>query len=122
MRNANATPTGREMLWTTREGEEIAIKDMGDRHLVRAMLMAERVAEARHTVDFFSAYGGEGPSGDMASYHFDLEMDMALGEGPEYPPIYWAMRTECHQRNIRDLDPAQINHLPTTPSPAIHLD
>ena len=110
------------MQWITRDGEEIAIKDMGDRHLVRAMLMVERMAELQHTVDFFSVYGGEGPSGDMASLCFDQEVAHVLEVGPEFPPIYWAMRTECHQRNIRNLDPKQIKELPTSPSPAIYLD
>lgn len=38
--------------WTTKNGEEIALKDMSDEHLRNALNMARRIKELNDNVDF----------------------------------------------------------------------
>ena len=49
-----------QLKWTTRSGEEIALKDMSDQHLQNALNMARRIKELNDNVAFAAFDDGLG--------------------------------------------------------------
>lgn len=65
-------------IWKTKEGKEILIKDLEDSHLDNILKLMERKAKSKinKLVNFYA--GVAPPSGEMASYAFEQEMDQAF--------------------------------------------
>ena len=59
--------------WTMKDGTEIAIKDMDDRHLINSYKMAQRLSEEAQ-----DSWNGYYPQGEMAQYYWDQHIDEAM--------------------------------------------
>lgn len=68
-----------EAIWTTRDGTEIPIRKMEDRHLANAIRMVRRAHEAmvREGITI-----SENFDPDMGSFALDQEIDRMEEEGP----------------------------------------
>jgi hypothetical protein len=67
----------KELLWTTKDGRKIAIKDMTTEHIQNTINLLKR--NGFISVDTFNLYlSTPGPQGEMAQYYFDQELDEVL--------------------------------------------
>ena len=83
--------------WKMKNGQEIDIKDMLDTHLINSYKMIKRNgAIDPSTLHFYLCC--DGPSGDMASYYFEQELDNIL-KSPVTPFVGW-FEQELSNRNI----------------------
>lgn len=86
-----------EKVWETKDGRKINIEDMGDRHLINSYKMVKRSgAIDPSTLDFYLYT--DGPTGEMASYFFEQEVDVIL-TAPVTPFVGW-FEEEMAKRSI----------------------
>jgi len=83
--------------WTMKNGEEIDIRDMTDRHLKNSYKMLKR-SGAIDPSTFKLYFCCNGPSGEMAQYYFDQEFEAAL-MAPKSPFVGW-FEEEMERRGI----------------------
>lgn len=101
---------GSKPVWTMRDGTKIAIKDMGDQHIINTIRFLDRAAERIHEqaiMDGFSALSAV--NGEQARYSIEdgiasLEQD---GSDPyDEFPIYEHLVAEASRRGL-SLTPAK---------------
>lgn len=89
-------------IWTTKDGREISVSDMGDSHLINTIAMLQRNAEVERiqTSVFYATCVG--PQGEMAQDCFDHECDDVWDSTFEnyVPPIYSKMIEEATKREL----------------------
>jgi hypothetical protein len=91
--------------WTQKDGTKIRIKDMTDRHLINAVKMVLRMAEAKQNADlcFYPSFNPD----TMASYYAEQswdslnEMDAMEYAETEYP-IFNDLMDEIYKRDLED--------------------
>jgi len=67
-------------IWTTKDGREIPIKDMSDRHLVNTLNMLNNKGFISHKT-MMSYLSGSEPQGEMAQLAYEQECD-AIFDAP----------------------------------------
>jgi hypothetical protein len=91
-------------VWTTKDGTQIRIYDMMNRHLVNTLRMLRRSAEGRYQDDLALVFGFASTCrGDGAAYAADQACDdMCLRtDWRDYvPDIFWDMESLARERCI----------------------
>ena len=84
-------------MWTMKDGQRIAVRDMDNGHLLNTIRFLERAAE-RKVQDFMSC---PMPNGDMAMMAWEQEFDaMCDAEVEDFFPIYKHMIAEAVRRGL----------------------
>lgn len=68
-------------IWTTRKGEVVPMSELSDAHLLNIKAMLERQAEQIQVMtehDVYLEMAGDMPSGDIAQYAVEQELDALL--------------------------------------------
>ena len=86
------------MKWTTKDGAKIAIREMTDRHLINAMRMLERAAEAQLLDMPYPTF-----QGDMAQYQAESDFDSLMCASSadlayKWFPVYKHLQAETRRR------------------------
>lgn len=96
-------------VWKTRDGSEIRIKDMGDRHLINSIRMLERnVDKARQTLIDSAESILTTMNGEMAQYAIESGIrDLESGEVDieEVFPVYEELTEEAELRRLKWFKP-----------------
>lgn len=89
-------------MWKTKDGSNIRICDMGDRHLLNAMRMLAQQAEIKRAVSVHRFLQCPQPSGDMAQDCYQREFDELLdAEWLDFvPDIYRSLVAEADRRQL----------------------
>jgi len=90
-------------LWKTGDGTKVRICDMGDQHLLNAIAMLERFAEAKRREALGAALAFAGTlHGDIATLCIEQEIgQLEESDGEELlPPIFQDL---CREASRRDL-------------------
>lgn len=92
-------------VWTTKEGQEIQLRDMGDEHLSNTIKFLLRHAASRQIRENIIFFGGPQPSGDAAS---DAYEKACFEQGDKdlfdyVQDIYWYMEQEYKLRGLSEI-------------------
>jgi len=93
-------------IWVTRKGDRIAVKDMGDQHLVNTIRMLRRSGEVSKMRDTFAVGGyldSDPPDGAAIAAEGELNelMDMGVDDYLSLKVVtFAAMLTEAKRRNL----------------------
>jgi type VI protein secretion system component VasK len=90
-------------MWKQKNGVKIRIKDMENSHIINAMNILKRVAQAKRNRDESEYLSGGYPQGEMAQDAFESEFDNFL-ENVTYtdylPAIYNDLEDEARRRKL----------------------
>ena len=65
-------------LWTTRDGTQVPVREMSDRHLINALRMLARQAEVKRALSVRAFLECEPPTADGAELCYEQEFDALL--------------------------------------------
>ena len=94
-------------LWQTREGTKVRVCDMGDRHLLNAIRMLERGAEARWQDGFAHiCLADDMITADIASAEIEGHLIAFLEDEADIreaylPSVYYAMVVDARRRGLK---------------------
>jgi len=90
-------------LWKAGDGTKVRICDMGDQHLLNAIAMLERFAEANRDAELRAAYAMEQMlHGDIATLCIEQDISaLEQSDNEEFlPPIFQDLCREASRRNL----------------------
>ena len=94
----------RRGFWKTREGQQVRIRDMDDRHLLNTLRMLQRHAWRRLVAANLAYIDGPRPTADMAEMAFEAEADhvaeLTTEDALEDMPKYQELAEEARRRGL----------------------